>query len=140
MPQTYLQLSYLQVGLATLLILIKGAISVLLKLGLERRLLVAAVATVAQLLVIGLILDWVFRLNRWYLVLFLLVAMTLIAGTAAIRRTHIRYPGIWLCSVISIWASSWFMASIALFVLVPVQPWYSPQFAIALLGMILGNS
>src|SRR5262249_2564625 len=32
------------------------------------------------------------------------------------------------------------MGSIALFVIVPVRPWYSPQHAIPLLGMILGNT
>ena len=32
------------------------------------------------------------------------------------------------------------MAAVALFVIVPVRPWYSPQYAIPLLGMILGNT
>jgi putative ABC transport system permease protein len=140
MENPYLQLSYPQVGLSAMLILVNGAISVLFKLGLERRLLFAAVATVAQLLLIGFVLDWVFRLNRWYLVLALMVAMTLIAGTAAIRRSHMRYPGIWLASIISVWASSWAMGAVALFVLVRVRPWYSPHYAIPLLGMILGNT
>jgi putative ABC transport system permease protein len=140
MENPYLQLSYSQVGLSALLILINGAISILLKLGLERRLLFAALATVGQLLIIGFILDWVFRLNRWYVVLALMVAMTLIAAAAAIRRTHLRYPGIWLASITSVWASSWAMGSLAVFVLVGVRPWYSPQYAIPLLGMILGNT
>jgi putative ABC transport system permease protein len=44
-----------------------------------------------------------------------------------------------LSSLVSIWASSWLMAAVALFVIVPVRPWHSPQYAIPLLGMILGN-
>src|SRR5262249_9154643 len=79
-----IQLSYDRVGLAAFLILINGAISLALRLGLERRLAVAALATVVQLLLIGLVLDWIFRVNRWYLVLGLMVLMTLIAGGAAI--------------------------------------------------------
>jgi putative ABC transport system permease protein len=138
MGNPYVQLSYLQFGLSAMLILINGAVSVLLKLGLERRLLLAPLATVAQMLLIGFVLDWVFRLNRWYLVLTLMVVMTPIAGTAAIRRTHMRYPGIWLSSILSVWASSWVMGALALFVLVRVRPWYSPQYAIPLLGVILG--
>jgi putative ABC transport system permease protein len=140
METPYVQLSYFQVGLAALLILVNGAISVLLNLGLERRLLLAALATVTQLLLIGLVLDWVFRLNHWYLVLALMAAMTLIAGTAAVGRTRVRYPGIWLASIASVWASSWAMGSVALFILVGVRPWYAPQYAIPLLGMILGNT
>ena len=69
MGKPYLELSYFQVALAALLILINGAVSVLLKLDLERRLLLAAVCTVVQLLLIGLVLEWVFRMDRWYVVL-----------------------------------------------------------------------
>jgi putative ABC transport system permease protein len=140
MKQPYLVLSYYQVGLAALLILINGGISVLLRLGLERRLLVAAACTVVQLLLIGLVLEWVFRVSRWYVVLALMLAMTLIAGVAATQRARFRYPGIWLASIASVWASSWAMGSLALFVLVRVRPWYAPQYAIPLLGMILGNT
>jgi putative ABC transport system permease protein len=139
MGKPYLELSYLQVALAALLIVINGALSVLLKLDLERRLLLAAVCTVVQLLLVGLLLDWVFRLDRWYVVVALMSLMTLIAGVAAIQRTQVRYPGIWLRSVAATWVSSWLIAALALGVIVRVRPWYTPQYAIPLLGMILGN-
>jgi putative ABC transport system permease protein len=137
---SYITLSYYQVGLAAFLILINGAISVGLGLGLERRLFLAAACTVVQLLLVGLVLEWVFRLERWYVVLGLMLVMTILGGIVTIQRVHFRYPGIWLSSLVSIWASSWIMASVALFVIVPVHPWYSPQYAIPLLGMILGNT
>ncbi len=140
MDKPYLQLSYFQVALAALLILINGAISVLLKLELERRLLLAAVCTVVQLLLIGLVLEWVFRMDRWYVVLIMMGIMTLIAGVAAVQRTRIRYPGIWPRSIVATWISSWLMAALALGVIVHVRPWYTPQYAIPLLGMILGNT
>jgi putative ABC transport system permease protein len=140
MSPSYLELSYLQVGLASLLILINGGISALLGLGLGRRLLLAAACTVVQLLLIGLVLEWIFRLNRWYAVLGIVLVMTLVAGVAAVQRTHLRYPGIWWSSIVSVWASSWLMAATALFALVRVRPWYSPHYAIPLVGMILGNT
>ena len=140
MNKSYLELSYFQVGIAALLILINGALSVLLKLGLERRFLLAAVCTVVQLLLVGLVLEWVFRVDRWYVVLALMTVMTLIAGVAATQRTQVRYPGIWVRSIASIWASSWLMAALALGVILRVRPWYTPQYAIPLLGMILGNT
>jgi putative ABC transport system permease protein len=140
MPKPYIELSYFQVALAALLILINGAIAVLLKLDLERRLLLAAFCTVAQLLLIGLVLEWVFRFDRWYVVLAMMTLMTTVAGVAAIQRTQIRYPGIRLRSVVATWTSSWLIAAMALFVIVRVRPWYTPQYAIPLLGMILGNT
>ncbi|RUL84018.1 ABC transporter permease [Tautonia sociabilis] len=140
MERPYLELSAWQLAIATSLILINGAISALLGLGLGRRLLVAAVRTVVQLLLVGLVLEWVFRFSRWYVVLGLLAVMTVVAGLAAIQRVGFRYPGMWLSSVVSVWASSWLMGAAAVFAIVPVEPWYAPQYAIPLLGMILGNA
>jgi putative ABC transport system permease protein len=137
---TYTPISYYQVGLAALLILINGAISALLRLNLGRQLFLAAVCTVLQLLLVGLVLEWVFRLNHWYVVLGLMLIMTLLGGTVSLRRVHFRYAGIWLSSLVSVWASSWLMAGVALFAIVPAHPWYSPHYAIPLLGMILGNT
>ena len=136
----YIELSYLQVGAATLLILINGGISVALKLGLERRLLVAATRTVIQLLLVGLVLQWVFSVSTWYLVVALMLVMALVAGVAAVRRTDRRYPGIWLNAILSVWVSSWVITAAALFGIVDVEPWFAPQYAIPLLGMILGNT
>jgi putative ABC transport system permease protein len=140
MGKPYLELSYFQVALAALLIVINGAISIVLKLELERRLLIAAACTIVQLLLIGIVLEWVFRVDRWYVVVMMMSVMTLVAGIAAIQRTAFRFPGIWVRSVAATWLSSWLMASLALAVIVRVRPWYTPQYAIPLLGMILGNT
>jgi ABC-type iron transport system FetAB permease component len=73
---------------------------VALDLGLEGRLLLAAACTVIQLLLVGVIVEWVFRVSRWYLVLGVMAAMTLVAGFAAIRRTHVRYASITIRSIV----------------------------------------
>ena len=112
----------------------------LLKLDLERRLLLAAVCTVVQLLLVGLLLDWVFRLDRWEVVLAMMVSMTLIAGYFGHPAHQVRYPGVWLRSIAAVWAGSWLVAMLALGMIVRVRPWYTPQYAIPLLGMILGNT
>jgi putative ABC transport system permease protein len=137
---SYLKLEYWQVALATLLILVNGALSFALELGLGRRLLIAAGRTTVQLLLIGLVLQKVFALNHWGPVLGLGLIMVLIAGLAAVRRTSRRYPGIWLSSTLSILVSSWVVAGIAVTGVLRVTPWYLPQYAIPFLGMILGNA
>jgi putative ABC transport system permease protein len=143
MPE-YFNLSFWQVAIATSLILISCAISLALQLGLGKRLLIASIRTVVQLLLVGLILEWIFALGQWYVVLPIIAGMTLIAGISAVRRTERRYKGIWSDSVISMWASSWLVGAVALMAVIQVQrrghPWYDPQYAITLLGMILGNT
>lgn len=126
--------------MAALLILINAAISLVLRLGIGRRLLVAATRTIVQLLLIGLILRWVFDLQRAEVVVAILLVMVVTAGAAAVSRTDRRYPGIWADSLISMWASSWLITAIALFGIIRVRPWFDPQYAIPLLGMVLGNT
>jgi len=140
MPDSYLALSYWQVAAAALLIVVNGLISLSLRLGLERQLAVASVRMTIQLLIVGLVLHWVFAFNAAYAVVALMMLMTLIAGVSAVERTKSRFAGIWSSSIVSVWASSWLVTLIALLGIVQVQPWYRPQYAIPLMGMILGNT
>ena len=145
--QQPIELTTWQLSVAVSLILISASISASLRLGLGQKLLLAAVRTTAQLLLIGYVLEWLFVPGRgWYFVLAMISAMTLIAGISAVRRNELRYDGIWLDSVISMWATSWLITAIALYGIVQVQgakedpSWYNPRYAIPLLGMILGNT
>ncbi len=137
----YIELSYGQVGLAALLILVNAAVSIGLKLQIERTLALAAVRTVVQLLLVGLVLEWVFRIERWYVVVGLACIMTSIAGWTASRRSHRYYGGMVFDTIVSVWASSWIItAYVMLVVMRGVDRWYQPQYAIPLLGMVLGNT
>jgi putative ABC transport system permease protein len=139
--RSYVELSSVQVASAAILILASGFISLALRLRMERSLFLAAGRMVAQLLLVGLILEWVFRVDRWYTVMSLIVVMTIVAGVTAGQRNPRKYPGAWLNTMVSIWVSSWLVAAFALFVVVRGEhPWYDPQYAIPLVGMILGNS
>ncbi|MDX1624269.1 MAG: iron export ABC transporter permease subunit FetB [Gemmatimonadota bacterium] len=140
MTPGYIDLTVGQVAIAAALIVVNAVVSIALKLGMERRLAVASVRTVAQLALIGLVLEWVFAARSWPVVLGLAAVMALVAGVAAVRRNERRYPGIWFNSLVSMWASSWLIGAVAVFGVVRVEPWYEPQYAIPLLGMILGNT
>lgn len=141
----YIDLNYWQVGLAAMLILINAGISISMRLGLERTLLVASVRTVVQLSLIGWVLQWVFGVDRWYIVLVLMVIMTLVAGVTATQRTPRRYAGMMIDTILSMWCSSWLITAFALVAVLhgpnkSLSEWYRPQYSIPLLGMILGNT
>lgn len=137
---TLQNLSLWDVAIAALLIVVNGVVSVALKLDLERTLAWAAGRTVLQLLAIGYVLGWVFRYDHWFVVLPLMIVMTLIAGFAGAQRGNRTYAGQRVDSVLSIWVSSWLVAAVGLFVVIRIHPWYEPQYAIPILGMILGNT
>jgi putative ABC transport system permease protein len=133
-------LSLFDVAIATLLIVINGAVSMALSLGLGRQLALAAVRTVVQLLAIGYVLGWVFAYARWYAVLPVMAVMTIIAGLAGASRGARTYVGQRADSIVSIWVSAWLVAAVGLFAVIRIHPWYEPQYAIPILGMILGNT
>jgi putative ABC transport system permease protein len=141
MPASYQALNQTQVAFASLLILLNGSISLALRLGLEKSLIWASIRTVVQLLLIGFVLEWVFQADRWFVVLGMLAVMTLIAGYTAAQRSKRKFTGIWLSSIISMWASSWLVLVYALFLVFQGgDEWYRPQYAIPVAGMILGNT
>jgi putative ABC transport system permease protein len=133
-------LSLFDVAIATLLIVVNGAVSAALSLGLGRRLALAAVRTVVQLLAIGYVLGWVFAFARWYVVVPVMLIMTVIAGFAGASRGAHSYSGQRADSIVSIWVSAWLVAAVGLFGVIRIHPWYEPQYAIPILGMILGNT
>jgi len=139
--QDYIELTYWRVGAAALLIVVNGAISVALRLGLERTLFVASLRTIVQLLLVGLLLEWLFEFDRWYLVLAAATVMTLVAGVTASRRNARRYAGMYFDTSLSIWLSSWVVMAYGIAaVLGSRADWYDPQYVIPLLGMVLGNA
>lgn len=140
MTQGVIQLGPLQLLLATSLVVAAGAISLALKLGIQRRLGIAALRTVIQLGLLGLVLERVFALRRPELVVLLLVVMTLFAAREAVARSGRSYRGIRFDAWLVIAGSSLAVGGVVTQVVVGVEPWYEPQYVIPIVGMILGNS
>lgn len=140
MEGEYINLNFWKVAMASLLIVASAALSLFLHLGLEKRLVIAAIRTVVQLTVLGILLRWIFDANQWYYVVALMAAMTAVAGWVAVQRIDWHYAGLLVDSVLAIWITSWCVASLGLFGVVAVDPWYRPQYAIPFLGMILHST
>ncbi|QDU62017.1 hypothetical protein Pan216_28830 [Planctomycetes bacterium Pan216] len=140
MSAEYLSMGYGQILAATLLIIVNMGISLVLGLALERRLLVASARTVVQLSLLGFVLGWVYQHPQWYVLFPVAGLMTFVAGHAAIRRVRRTYPKALVTGTTAMAAGSWSITLIGLIVIVRPTPWYAPQYAIPLLGMILGNT
>lgn len=135
----YYQLGMFEVGLAALLLLVNVALSIGLRLGLERSLLIASVRMTVQLLLVGLILEWVFALRSPLPVLGIALVMAALAGVTAASRTQRRFAGIYWDSLLSVMGAAVLVTGAALAGIVRVDPWYNPQYVIPMLGMVLGN-
>ncbi len=140
METNYIAISYGQLALSALLIVINLALSVALRLGLARSLLIAALRMVVQLLLIGFVLEWLFTQDNALVVIAIALVMTAIAGVSAVNRTQRRFAGIYWHSLLSVLTASALVTGFATVGIIRVQPWYDPQYLIPLLGMVLGNT
>ena len=135
-------LSALDLSIAAMLVLALAALSWRMQLGLTGRLLIAAARTVVQLLLIGLVLKTLFEHIDLLWVGGIALIMLLAAGYEVMARQQRRFIGWW---GFGMGAASMFVSSFAIVVLtlttiIGTDPWYTPQYAIPLLGMLLGNT
>ncbi len=130
----------LHLALAAVFVLAAGALSVALRLGSEKRLAIASLRTVVQLLAVGYVLQWVFALREPLLVLVLLTIMIALASRAAVQRSTRRYPGVHTIAFVTLAVTGLVTTIGTTEVIVGVEPWGRPQYVVPILGMVLGNA
>ena len=135
-------LTPLDLILAGGLVVLLAILSIMMQLGMARRLLVAALRTTVQLMLIGLVLNTLFANVQLVWVSLLAMVMLLVAGREVMARQHRRFGGLWGYGLgtLSMFVSAFATTIFALLVIVGTDPWYAPQYAIPLLGMMLGNT
>jgi putative ABC transport system permease protein len=139
---TLIALGLPELSAAGLLVVALGLLAVRMELGVSRQLLIAAGRSVLQLLLIGLVLKAVFDRAELLWVGLIVAVMWLIAGYEVRARQHRRLAGWWGYGLgtLAMFVASFAVILLALLVIVRPDPWYQPQYAIPLLGMLLGNT
>lgn len=137
-----ISLSSFDLSLAASLLVLLSLLSMMLSLGLERKILFYGFRMTAQLLFIGLVLRFLFDSGSMLLVLLMSMVMLTAAGREVQARQKHKITGLtgYLISITSMFVSSFSVTILALLVIIRVEPWYTPQYAIPLLGMLLGNT
>lgn len=142
MSSSIIQLGPLQLGIAAALVLALATLTWYMRLAVSGKLLIAALRTVIQLLLLGLVLEYLFASSHPALIGFIALVMLLVAGREVMARQHRPFKG-WLgygLGATSMFLSSFTITLFALNIIIAPEPWYQPQYAIPLLGMMLGNT
>ncbi len=139
---SYVALTYLDLVLASGFLVLNGVLSIWLRLELERKLLIAALRMTVQLILVGLLLKSLFAILNPWLTLLVAVSMITFAGREVWARQERKLKGFW---GFGIGASAMAFAGasitvIALTTMIQPDPWWTPRFALPLLGMVLGNT
>ncbi len=137
-----IELSALDLGLAAVLVLLLGLLGWRMQLGISRQLYIAALRTTVQLLLIGLVLKALFASTSILFILLIACVMISVAGWEILSRQKRKLRGWWGFGISagSLFVSSFLITLLCLHVVIQAEPWYSPQYAIPLLGMLLGNT
>jgi putative ABC transport system permease protein len=127
--------------IASSLIILDGVLSIALHLDLHRRLAVATVRMVVQLVLVGFVLRWVFARADPALTLVVVVIMTAIATREVAARPAYRIGrgGNLMVGGAAVASATALTAILALTTAIRPTPWYDPHYAVPLTGIILGN-
>lgn len=139
---TVISITPFDLALTAVLILLLATLSFVMRLGIERQLMIAAIRTAVQLTLIGMVLKIVFATAQLQWVGLIVLVMLLIAGREVMARQQHRLTGWWGYGVgtVSMFVSTFIITVMALIVVIGTEPWYQPQYAIPLMGMMLGNT
>ncbi len=139
---SYIALSPADLILASLFLVLNAILSIALRLKLEWQLVISAVRLVVQLFLVGLVLKTIFTVaSPWITLLAAAVMITFAAREIAARQNR-RLQGLWGFGVggTAMLMAGSMVTVFALTLQVKPSPWWSPQYALPLFGMILGNT
>lgn len=139
---SYIALSPWDLVLAALLLVLNGALSIGFRLGLERSMAAAAVRMVAQLLIVGLVLKFVFEQSSpLWTALVALVMLAAAAYESVVRQDRpLKGWGAYVLGAAPAFAAGLLATFIAVAGIIGAEPWYAPRFLLPVLGMVLGNA
>src|SRR5688572_27136473 len=135
---SYISLTPVDLLLASIFLAMNALFSILLRLRLERQLIISALRMVTQLFFVGLVLKTIFTLSSPGLTLLAAAIMVVFAGREIWARQDRRLRGVWGIGLggTSMLFAGMIVTLFALMAQIQPTPWWSPQFALPLFGMI----
>ena len=139
---SYILLTHGDLLLASTFLAMNAVFSILLNLRLERQLIVSALRMITQLFLVSLVLKTIFALSSLWLTLLAAAVMVTFAGREIWARQDRCLRGVWGVGLggTSMLLAGTIVTVFALTTQIQPTPWWSPQFALPLFGMILGNT
>jgi putative ABC transport system permease protein len=135
-----INLSWIDLALASALVFVAVALSQWQRLGLARGFLIGALRAVVQLIAVGYILTFLFATSRWYLVVLALLVMLLTATKAATDRQRSARGTIFGITGLAMLVGTGLTLAYVDVIVMRLHPWYEPQYVIPLFGMIVSNA
>ena len=127
-----IEISAGQLALCLLFVVVAGLCSFSWKLGLERELAVGTLRVFAQLVLMGYVLRYVFRIGSAPLVLAIFGGMILFAVWTIWGRVKEKEVSYFVPVLVSMMLSYMVVSYVVTAVIIRADPWYNPRFFIPL--------
>jgi putative ABC transport system permease protein len=139
---TLVQLQPWDLAGAAALVVALALVALPLRLELSRSLLLSGLRMVIQLLLVGLVLKALFELRHPLWMALMAGVMWAVAAREVAARQERRLAGAWGYGLgaVAMFLSSFTLIVVALALIVRPDPWWTPQYAVPMLGMLLGNT
>ena len=135
-----LELSWIDLALASALVLVAMAIAAWQRIGIVRGLAIGAVRAVVQLVAVGYVLAFLISTRNPLLVLATLAVMLVAATITATERQKRGRAHLFVISGTAMLIGAGLTLVYVDAVILRLRPWYDPQYLIPLFGMIIGNA
>jgi putative ABC transport system permease protein len=141
MPDSAMPLTWGNIAVASLLLLLHAALSIRFRLHLAQPLLIAALRMIVQLSLLAFVLQWLFETESALATLFTVCVMLGFAAWETWRRIGRPLAGRmgYLVPGGAIAVAGLATLGYALLTQLSPTPWYAPRYAVPILGMILGS-
>lgn len=135
-----IDIGWIELVCASLFMLVAAAVSWKMELHQTRRIIVSTVRCFLQLLAMGLVLQYVFDYQTWWIVCLMILIMITAATQIATSRVKNEVRGLKFSVFLSLTTSSLAVAAVVVEGVLHADPWYNATQAIPLCGMIISNA
>lgn len=132
-------ISYTSMALLYGLLVIPVAVALLLRLGTVKNILVSVLRMTGQMALVGLYLDYLFRLNHPLINLGWVLLIITIANLTIQRNAGLRTARMFLVSLAGVTAGTAFVIAVFVFLSIQPRPLYDARYLIPITGMVVGN-
>ncbi|HPR41305.1 MAG TPA: iron export ABC transporter permease subunit FetB [Candidatus Methanofastidiosa archaeon] len=121
-------------------VLVVLALIRLKRIGLGRDLVTAVIRMTVQLIVMAFILEMIFDMSLWYVVIAMEMAIFILASRIVLSRVKAKTRNLSRNILISLLLGAGSIMAFFIVIIVGPDPLYDPRYVIPLGGMIIGNS
>jgi putative ABC transport system permease protein len=133
-------ISWLNLGIGALSLLVVIAIFYYYKTGLIKSTLIAFIRMAVQLFLVGIYLKYIFKIDNIYINLLWVLLMAVAAGLTISKRSELNTRLYFLPVFIAVVINVLFNGIVIYFLIIPGGSFLRAQYMIPITGMLIGNS